>query len=92
MTKEQAQERIAKLREELHGAVANVYACDLWRFWVLYVAKSIDETFPAWPGSEADDAENREKWHRLDEARRIASKRNTEITEELRYLYRIAEA
>lgn len=92
MTKEQAQERIAQLTKELHGAVANVFACDLWKFWVLYVAMSDDETFPAWPDSEADDAENRAKWHRLSEARRIASEKNIAITTELRHLYRIVDA
>lgn len=91
MTKEQAQKRIRELEAENHGAVAHVFACDMWQFWILYVAKSPDETFPAWPNTDGDNAENREKWHRLSEARNTAMKRHTAIYAELRRLYRIAE-
>lgn len=92
MTKEQAQERIRELEAENHGAIANVFACDLWQFWVLYVASTPDEDFPAWPNTPADNAENRAKWHRLSEARKTASERHIAIYTELRKLYRIVDA
>lgn len=91
MTKEQARERIRELEAEKSGAVARVFACDLVQFWVLYVAKSLDETFPAWPNTDGDNAENREKWRRLREAWKTASEKNIAIYTELRRLYRIAE-
>lgn len=90
MTKEQAQERIRELEAENHGAVAMVFSYDMWQFWLLYVASTPDETFPAWPDSEADDEENRAKWKRLHEALKNARERNIAIHTELRKLYRIA--
>lgn len=90
MTKEQARQEISALQAELVGAVANAF-CESWKFWVLYVAKSTDEEFPAWPESEHDDAENREKWHRLSKAQHEAAEKNIKIRERLRQLRRIAE-